>query len=102
MIQVSPVHNGLCDDPQAALDDLFIGSFDSNVLLFDVGRALRPPGVGADSSGGREARPRGLCKICPGGAQGPPLRKDKAMVNRILPIVLALLLVLSACAVPAA
>jgi hypothetical protein len=23
VIQVSPVHNGLCDDPQAALDDLF-------------------------------------------------------------------------------
>lgn len=23
VVQVSPVHNGLCDDPQAALDDLF-------------------------------------------------------------------------------
>ena len=23
VIQVSPVHNGLCDDPRAALDDLF-------------------------------------------------------------------------------
>ena len=30
VIQVSPVHNGLCDDPQAALDDLFdLGSFES-------------------------------------------------------------------------
>ena len=23
-IQVSPMHGGLCDDPQAALDDLFV------------------------------------------------------------------------------
>ena len=24
VIQMSPVHNGLCDDPQEALDDLFV------------------------------------------------------------------------------